>query len=166
MQQQQQITAPQLKKLNFIISKLNLQGQKAALVNIASKERTQSSKELTKLEAIWLIGTLDKLFNKNRLTNEPMIRKIFALAYDAEIIYGDSEDDKKMNTAKLNQFVKEKGTVKKELKEMDSAELLKTINQFKQIVKHKTESEATKATKNLMQELNLESSFKQRLKTH
>lgn len=163
---QQQITTAQLRKLNFLISKLNLQEQKAALINSVSNKRTQSSKELTLKEAIWLISKLDKKFNENKQTNEPMIRKIFAMAYDAEIIYGDSEEDKKMNTAKLNQFVKERGTVKKELKEMNSGELLKTINQFKQIVKHKTESEAAKATKNLMQELNLESSFKQRLKTH
>jgi len=163
---QQQITTAQLRKLNFLISKLNLQEQKAALINSTSRQRTQSSKELTKAEAIWLISKLDEKFNETKQTNEPMIRKIFALAYDAEIIYGGSEEDKKMNTAKLNQFVKERGTVKKELKEMNSSELLKTINQFKQIVKHKSESEAIKATKNLLQELNLESSFKQRLKTH
>lgn len=162
---QQQITAPQLKKLNFLISKLNLQEEKAALINSTSRNRTQSSKELTKAEAAFLIGKLDEVLNQNNKTNEPMIRKIFALAYDAEIIYGNTIEDKKMNTAKLNLFIKERGTVKKELKQMNSSELLKTINQFKKIVKHHLESKAKKATDNLMKELSIESSFKKHLNT-
>ena len=155
----QQITKPQLVKLSILINQLHLQDQKAAMVSSISKGRTESSKELSIDEARLLISYLDGIDNSDN-----MRRKIFALAYDAGIIYGDTPADKRMNAAKLNMFLKERGTVKKELNKMQREELIKTINQFVQIIKHQQQNSATKATKNLLDELNIKSSFKTRSK--
>ena len=84
-----------------------------------------------------------------------MRRKVFALAYEAGFIWGESQEDKKMNSIKLNQFLLRAGTVKKEIGKMDKKELIKTVNQFHQIVVHKEESLAAIQTNSLLNELQI-----------
>lgn len=149
------ITNKQLQKLHIMLKQLGLNDDKEHIVFDASGGRTKSSKELTINEARNLISELSEHDPDDR-----MRRKVYALAYDANIIYGDTPADKRMNTAKLNMFLLSHGSIKKDLNKMTHKELVKTVSQFEQIVKHKSESAANKATKSLLNELNIESSFK------
>ncbi|MEP7317117.1 MAG: hypothetical protein ABI921_00190 [Panacibacter sp.] len=151
----EKITKAQLQKLHVLLNQFGLIDEKANIIHSITNGRTKSSRELTKDEAGNLLSQLSK--------NDPADRmrgKIFALAYEAGIIWGESAEDKRMNSIKLRAFIKEKGTVKKELNRMTNTELVKVVSQFEQIVKHKAESQASKATKTLLNELNIQSSFR------
>lgn len=141
------VTTKQLSKLHVLLNDSGMMEYKRQLVFQFSHNRTESSKELTYDEIASFINWLEK----SVLHTDKMRRKIFALAYQAGIIYGDTPEDKRMNTAKLSGFLLERGTVKKELKNMNKHELLKTVNQFASIVKHSQES----AVKSLLKELEL-----------
>lgn len=153
------ITNQQLKKIHVMLNQLSLMEHKATIVSSITYGRTTSSKEMNIHEAKHLIEQLSTSDADCR-----MRRKIFALAYEAGIIYGETLEDKKMNSIKLDKFLKERGTVKKELNQLSHEELIKTVNQFMQIVKHKELSQANKATASLLTELNIQSSFKSRSK--
>ena len=144
-------TTAQLQKLHIMLHQLGLNNEKQNLVYSISKGRTVSSKELTLTEAKLLIESL-----VTDDPNERMRKKVFALAYEAGIIWGDTFEDKKMNAAKLNLFLQERGTVKKLLNKMTSAELTKVVTQFSQMLKRIQETAAKKATKNLLDEMQIE----------
>jgi hypothetical protein len=150
------ITPKQISKLHALLNDSGLIEYKRQLVLEFSHNRTNSSKELTYDEVTSFIDWLEK----DVMHTDQMRRKVFALAYQSGIIYGDTPEDKKMNTAKLNRFLLERGAVKKVLNKMNKQELLKTVNQFASIVKHTHESaenkEAGKEVKSLLSELNLE----------
>ena len=150
----QNATKPQIAKIHVLLSNLGITEQKIEIVYNLTNGRTQSTKDLTIDEARRLITSLAEY--------DPCERQkslIFSLAYQAGIIYGSTTDDKKMNTAKLNMFLKERGAVKKELNAMNFSELVKTHRQFEAMVKNvkKTSDnkEAGKAVKNLLNEFNL-----------
>jgi hypothetical protein len=124
----QKATQPQIAKLHVLLNNLGLIEQKAEIVYNLTSGRTQSTKELTIDEARRLITNLAQYD-----PNEKLKSLIFSLAYQADIIYGDTPEDKKMNAAKLNFFLKNKGTVKLELNEMNYKELVKTQRQFEAI---------------------------------
>lgn len=155
----QYITKDQLKKLHVLLNQLGLIDDKKEIVSHYSKGRTESSRELTIAEAGALISAL-----AGNDGNDRMRRKVFALAYEAGIIYGDTPEDKKMNAIKLNQFLLKSGTVKKELNKLTYTELVKTVSQFNQIVRHSNESSAAKQTRSLLNELNIQTSGKSRVK--
>ncbi len=144
------ITKGQLSKIHVLLSQAKLTDQKAMLVQSFSRGRCTSCKELTMNEAIEFIKYLSV-----EDANNSMRRKVFALAYEAEIIWGDTPADKRMNSAKLNKFLLERGTVRKSLNDMDRGELIKTVNQFQQIVKHTQESKQNKETRSMLSELNI-----------
>jgi hypothetical protein len=154
-----QITKPQLAKIHVLFHQLGLMDSKKELVRKFSNERTESSRELTMYEAKGLIEALSKFDSC-----DGMRRKVFALAYEAGIIWGDTNEDKKMNAVKLNQFLLRQGAIKKEIGKMGYQELIKTVNQFSQIIKHKEESLAAKQTKELLNELQIDSAFNRRSK--
>lgn len=146
-----QITPEQLRCLNTLVSKLKItKDKKEALVHAFSNSRSISSKYLYADEAAAMIKHLKELD-----PDEKLRKKVFAVAYEAGFIYGDSPEDKRMNTAKLNAFLLKCGTAKKELNAMTGAELARVVAQFKQIVKHTNESKASKATKSLLSTLNI-----------
>lgn len=150
----QKITTPQLQKLHVLLNNLGLIDQKADIVHNMTNGRTESSKELTTDEARRLITNLAEYDPNERLKG-----LIFSLAYQAGIIYGDTPEDKKMNAAKLNLFLKERGAVKLELNQMHYKELVKTQRQFEAIVKNtakaNTNKQADAAVKNLLNEFNI-----------
>ncbi|MDP9076272.1 MAG: hypothetical protein M3O71_02515 [Bacteroidota bacterium] len=150
----QTATIPQISKIHVLLNKLGLIDQKAEIVYNLSNGRTESSKQLTIEEARRLITNLAEYDPTERQKS-----LIFSLAYKAGIIYGSSPDDKKMNAAKLNLFLKERGAVKKELNAMTYADLVKVHRQFEGIVKNTTKSadnkQADKAVKHLLDEVNL-----------
>jgi hypothetical protein len=147
------ITNPQIQKLHCLYRNLNIGNKEEMLLHITNG-RTDSTAGLTKYEATRLITTLvgDGEAEKLRKT-------IFSLAYDAGIIYGDTEIDKKLNRAKLDMFLVERGTVKKNINTMAVFELKQVIRQFKAIVKSnaatKDNKQAKAATDALLNELNI-----------
>lgn len=123
------ITAEQLKCLNTLVSKLGIsKDDKATIVNGFSNGRATSSKDLSMEEAKAMIKHL-----KDYEPDERMRKKVFAIAYEVGIIWGDTPEDKKMNGAKLKMFLLKNGTVKKELNKMTHQELLKVVAQFEQM---------------------------------
>jgi hypothetical protein len=151
----QKATQPQIAKLHVLLNNLGLIEQKAEIVYNLTSGRTQSTKELTIDEARRLITNLAQYD-----PNEKLKSLIFSLAYQADIIYGDTPEDKKMNAAKLNFFLKNKGTVKLELNEMNYKELVKTQRQFEAIArnvkKSQDDKQATAALNKLLNEMNLQ----------
>lgn len=147
---QQVINKAQISKIHVLLSQMKLMEQKADFVYQFSNGRVVSTKELTTQEATELIKHLSKYDPCDR-----MRKKVFALAYEAGIIWGETLDDKKMNAAKLNMFLRDRGTVKKDLSKMKSEELIKVVSQFQQIIKHNEFTKAGKATKNMLAELSI-----------
>lgn len=148
-------TKPQISKIHVLLNNMGMADQKAEIVYNLSNGRTESTKELYMDEARRLISNLSEY--------SPLERQkslIFSLAYQAGIIYGNTPDDKKINSAKLNLFLKERGAVKKELKEMNLSELIKVHRQFESMVKNTEKSKEKKAAdgavKHLLNELNIE----------
>jgi len=150
----QTATKPQIVKLHALLHNLGLKDQKADIIYNLTEGRTESSRELTIDEARRLITSLAGYDPNERLKSI-----IFSLAYQAGIIYGDTPEDKKMNTAKLNMFLKERGAVKLELNQMHYNELIKTHRQFEAIVKSVNAANENKqagtAVRNLLNEFNI-----------
>ncbi len=147
------ITKAQISKIHVLLSQMNIIELKKDLVSQFSNGRVTSTKDMEINEARALLNYLSQYDPL-----DGMRRKVFSLAYDAGIIYGDSPEDKRMNSAKLNMFLTQRGAVKKELNKMDKAELVKTVGQFQQIVKHNEFTKTGKVTKNLLDELNIPTS--------
>jgi hypothetical protein len=144
---------PQIQKIHVLLNQLGIADMKREIIFRLTDGRTNSAKELQMEEARQLISNL--------ALNDPSERLkgiIFSMAYKAGLIYGNTEADKKMNAAKLNVFLKERGAVKKALNEMNYGDLVKIHRQFEAIVKHVQVSndnkQADKAVKNLLDELN------------
>ena len=144
----QQITKSQLTKLHVLFHTLNLMEVKKHLIYNYTQGRTESTKDLSLLEAKSLIQTLSK-----QDPRESHIKAIKHLAYKAGIIYGDTKDDWNMNDAKLNLFLREKGTVKKNLQNMTLPELNKVHRQFEAIVKSNKKSADNKKVKQVVEHL-------------
>jgi len=143
-------TKAQIAKIHVLLGQLGLTEQKAEIVYNLTNRRTESTKELSIDEARRLIINLTGYD-----PNEKLKGIILSLAYQAGIIYGDTPEDKKMNMAKLNMFLRERGSVKKPLNEMKYKELVTTHRQFEAIVKNTDANKASKAVSNLLNEINL-----------
>lgn len=155
------ITPEQLRCLNTLISKQGIpKDEKEAMVFGFSGGRATSSKALFFSEAIEMIKHL-----KASDPNERMRKKVFALAREAGIIYGETSEDKKINIVVIDAFLLKNGTIKKKLNAMSKEELVKVVSQFQQIAKHTSESKASKATKGMLEELNIPTSTKRLKKT-
>ena len=123
------ITPAQMKMIHALLSKNDLMEYKAELCHSFSEGRTSSSRELTLKEAKEFIQYMidgDKC--------KTLIRRIHHLGYLSGIIYGNTPEDKAMNTAKLNLFVKQRGSVKKPLCQQNVKELKRTVKQFESII--------------------------------
>lgn len=147
-------TKPQVQKINILLGQLGLKEQKAEIVNNFTCGRTEHSSQMSIDEARTLLMRLAEYSPVERMKS-----LIFSLAYQSGIIYGNTPDDKKMNAAKLNLFLKERGAVKKELNQMDYAELVKVHRQFEGVARNTSKSRANKEAKtvvgDLLNELNL-----------
>ena len=146
--------AAQIQKLQCLYRQLGIMEQKKEILLHFTNNRTDSTAGLTMGEARDLIQDL--------AVNEPTekLRKmIFSFAYRAGIIYGESDTDKKINRAKLNMFLRERGAVKKDIEKQTLQELQNTIRQFAAMVGNNQKTfdnkEAKQATNNLLTELNL-----------
>lgn len=149
------INTAQLTKLHVLLNQLGWIDEKKSIILEFTGGRTDSSRALTFDEAKDLIKQLAEFDPRERMKS-----LIFSLGYRAGIIYGTSADDKKINAAKLNIFIHERGAVKKPLNDMTYPELVKTQRQFEAIVKNKSKTAEKKAAetalKHLLGELNIE----------
>lgn len=141
-------TKPQVQKVQILIRSLGFLEDKDEIILEASNTRTKSTRELTFIEAKDLITRLCEYDPK-----EKQIKSIRMIAYKCGIIYGDSEEDRKINYAKLNLFLKEKGTVKKNLLDQDFEELVKTHKQFSAISRSMNNSKQKREFHNEVDEL-------------
>ena len=143
-------TKPQVQKINILLRELGLYEDKEVLVAGYTGNRTTHISEMYANEARALIQKLVTLSPKEKLK-----KNILHLGYKCGILYGDTDVDKKINVAKLNIFLRQRGTVKKDLDKMSIDELGKTKRQFEAILKSSEMTKATKATKSLFKELNI-----------
>ncbi|WP_370860938.1 hypothetical protein [Parabacteroides faecis] len=132
-----QVTTPQLKKIHTLLGQLGLMDSKPEIVNSFTDGRTESSREMMLSEAKalieWLMGTQERT---------SIIRRIWHLAYEMEIIIPGDQNEKAMNVAKLDTFCKERGTVKKAISAQSLKEIKRTAKQFEAMYnKHKEKLE-------------------------
>ena len=107
-----------------------------------SNGRTTSSKELTKMEAKFLIRKFspkEKVVEQSREFNLPLVNHIYKLSFDISFLNkgysSDTPEEKEMNIAKLNKFVMTHGVVKKPISKQNYDELNKTLAQLKGIAR-------------------------------
>lgn len=144
------ITPAQLKILHVLLGQLDLMGRKTDLVYSFSHGRTESSRELTIIEAKEFIEYLKRTDDTQRL-----VKSIWHLAYNMKVISGEGRDENGMNAAKLDSFCKSRGTVKKNLREQTYAELKKTHRQFEAMYKkHLQKQNIVETLAKLEQEIN------------
>lgn len=148
------ISKPQITKIHVLLNQNGWIGDKAEIVTAITDGRTTSTRELTFEEAGQMIQYLSE-----HNPYERMKSLIFSLAYQAGIIYGTTNADKKMNAAKLDMFLQSRGSVKKKLNVMNIAELTKTHRQFQAIARASAKSrdnkEAANAVGKLLSELDM-----------
>ena len=124
------VTTPQLKKIHTILGQLGLKDRKSEIVYGFTEGRTESSRELTLQEAKNLIEWLEESDERAKV-----IRRIWHLAYEMGIIVPGDQNEKAMNTAKLDAFCKERGTVKKSISAQSFKEIKRTAKQFEAMYK-------------------------------
>lgn len=148
------VSKPQIGKIHVLLNQNGWMHEKAEIVAAISDGRTTSTRELSSMEAIQMIRYLSE-----HNPGERMKALIFSLAYQAGIIYGSSPADKKINAAKLDLFLQDRGTVKKKLNAMGIPDLTRTLKQFQAIVRSvsraKENKEASSAVDRLLKELDL-----------
>lgn len=142
------INQKQIIKFHALLNQLKLADQKREIILGFTRGRTNSSRELSKAEATTLIQRLS-----HDLPEEKQKRAIWGLAFKAGLLYGDTELDNKMNAAKLNKFLRENGTVKKELQEMNLQELQATHKQFEGMVSNNAKTALNKHAKQVTTDL-------------
>ncbi|PZP44840.1 MAG: hypothetical protein DI598_14040 [Pseudopedobacter saltans] len=143
-------TKPQIQKINILLRELGIYEDKEVLVAGYTGSRTTHISEMYTNEARALIQKLVTLSPKEKLKNN-----VIHLGYRCGLLYGETDVDKKINVAKLNIFLRQRGSVKKDLDKMNMEELTKTKRQFEAMLKSSEMTKATKATKNLLQELDI-----------
>ncbi|MGJ1422834.1 hypothetical protein ACR79B_02515 [Sphingobacterium spiritivorum] len=152
------ITNPQLQKLHILLRSLDWLDDKKEIIAYFTNNRTESSRDLSYYEAKDLISQLAKKDPVEMLRDA-----IFKAAYTSGITYGSTREDHKINLAKINMFCRERGTVKKDLYKQTHSELLKTLKQFKAIIKNNinrenkaTTCKAQKAVSELLSEMGID----------
>lgn len=154
MHELEKVTKAQIQKIHILLNNIGQMDWKADYVSAVTDGRATSSKELTFYEADYLIKRLAEQDPK-----EMQLQAIFKLSYKAGMSMGSTPADRKMNVAKINAFLRERGTVKKDLYSMTVPELIQVHRQFEGIVnsnrRTRDNKEAKAKTAELLQELNL-----------
>ena len=107
---------------------------KQGIISTLTKGRATSTKDITIEEAKilinYLMGKTDQKKEAYQAECRDIVKQIYHLSYEVGMSYGDTPEDKLMNCAKINKFCRERGTVKKNITEMNLTELKKTKKQF------------------------------------
>lgn len=150
------LTNAQIRKIQTLFSKLGFSSDdKKNIIRHLTLNRSSSTKDLRKDEAKYLINYLEgnnevKQAYYDKCLKE--VKSIYKLSYDIGMCYGDTYEDKMMNIAVINKFCRERGTVKKNIKEMDLKELRKTKKQFEAMLQNNTKSAVNKTTNKILNE--------------
>lgn len=150
------LTNAQIRKIQTLFSKLGFSSDdKKNIIRHLTLNRASSTKDLHKDEAKYLINYLEgnnevKQAYYDKCLKE--VKSIYKLSYDIGMCYGDTYEDKMMNIAVINKFCRERGTVKKNIKEMDLKELRKTKKQFEAMLQNNTKSAVNKTTNKILNE--------------
>lgn len=132
------ITKPQLTIIHTLLSQLGKMEYKPELVSSFTGGRTDSCREMYLQEAKELIGYL-----KGSQERQTVVKRIWFMAYEMNIITPGNREEKAMNAAKLDAFCKQRGTVKKTIDLQTLPELKRTAKQFEAMYKkHKEKQEA------------------------
>jgi hypothetical protein len=116
---------------------------------MASNNKTTHISELTNKEFKKLAGFLRGDNESDLVTYRKAV--IYDLAIKSGIIPTSSSDDEfKMNIAKLNTFCRTRGTVKNDFEKQNSLELQRTLKQFEAIYNTKKQRAAVKEMINLI----------------
>jgi len=142
-------------KLHILYKDMHV--DKKELLLSFTQGRTDSTSGLTFDEATALIKELAKTEPSEKLR-----KTIFSFAYSCGLLYGETDADKKMNLAKLNKFLLERGAVKQTIERQTFAQLKVTVAQFAAMQKNNVvtadNKDAKKKTDELLKELNLSTS--------
>ena len=134
-QTQQQVSPAQIKAIYATLNKHGLLDQKAELISDLTGGRTESTKELTQEEVKRFFALFTAAKEHEHEKRKAVYAAIWKVSWLMGIIYGDTQNDYEMNKAKLNKFCRERGTIKKNLTEMNLMELNKTHRQFEAMLK-------------------------------
>ena len=132
-------TPAQIKAIHAILNKHGLLDHKAEYVSAITNGRTESTKDLTRREVREFFSIFED-DSQTEARRNAIYTAIWKIAWNMGIIYGISKEDYEMNKAKLNTFCKERGTVKKNITQMNLAELNKTRRQFEAMYRRFKES--------------------------
>ncbi|WP_080904363.1 hypothetical protein [Parabacteroides sp. Marseille-P3160] len=132
------ITSAQLKIIHMLLGQLDLMARKPEIVYSFTDGRTESSREMTLIEAKSLIEYL-----KGSQEKTTIIRRIWHLAYESGIIVPGDHDERSMNAAKLDSFCKQYGTVKKAISMQSLKELKRTVKQFEAMYHKRKDKQET-----------------------
>lgn len=129
------LSPAQLKKIQTMFTKLGFEPEdKQGIISTLTKGRATSTKDITIEEAKilinYLMGKTDQKKEAYQTECRDIVKQIYHLSYEVGMSYGDTPEDKLMNCAKINKFCRERGTVKKNITEMNLTELKKTKKQF------------------------------------
>lgn len=129
------LSPAQLKKIQTMFTKLGFEPEdKQGIISTLTKGRATSTKDITIEEAKilinYLMGKTDHKKEAYQAECRDIVKQIYHLSYEVGMSYGDTPEDKLMNCAKINKFCRERGTVKKNITEMNLMELKKTKKQF------------------------------------
>lgn len=143
------VTTPQLTKIHTLLGQLGIMDRKPEIVYGFTNGRTESSRDLTLMEAKALIEHL--MGSQERTT---VIRRIWHLAYEMEIIVPGDHNENAMNAAKLDAFCEQRGTVKKAISAQSLKEVKRTAKQFEAMyAKHEQRKEDIQLLENLKKSL-------------
>lgn len=151
-----QITPAQIRKIQTLFTRFGFgREDKKGIILRLTRNRASSTKDITKTEAMYLIDYLEgndevkKAYKKKCLAE---VKSIYRLSYEIGMCYGETYEDKMMNIAVINKFCRERGTVKKNIKEMDLKELKKTKKQFEAMLQNNINSAVNKVTNKILKE--------------
>ncbi len=144
------ITKGQIKILHTLLSNHKLMGHKRELIASYTDQRTTSSREMNQHEAKEMIDRLSE--------NDPfqkMRKMVFSLARQMGMIWGNTQEDHKMNAAKIDLFLKSRGTVKRPLNKLKYHELCKVVTQFRAMGQNREKQGFNKELKAILTEIGI-----------
>ena len=137
------------KQLGMILSLLNQRGwdaeQRHAFIYTYTNERTDSTKELTFEEARHLINLLiaeTKTVKQNEA--KKILKAIYMLSFEISFLNkgfrSDSEEERRMNYAKVNRFCIDRSRFRKPITQMTIPELQEIKKQFEALAHKEKQS--------------------------
>lgn len=147
------ISKAQITKIQTMLSRLGFDAEdRHSLIAALTHNRTSSTKDLTSREAIYLIDYLNGKISPKNVQEQKRYQEqcrevaleIYKLACMIGMCYGETEEDRLMNCAKIDKFCRERGTVKKNVMQMTLTELKKTKRQFEAMLNSNAENAVKK----------------------